>query len=143
MKTVQTLPDISQIIAYTNYAGLPMLMVTIDPSGTNSWSTFYRYNTDGQLIWTAQPSAVNGYDDSYDDLLNFDVITGLYEYLNDSTGLINVTNYYSSTDISLGEVQDYVENENVREGQSGTDVLLRLYFQHCILYEQQLFIEQR
>jgi YD repeat-containing protein len=104
-----------------------MLSVTIDPTGENQWCTFYRYNSEGLLIWTAQPSAVNGYDDSYDDLMNFDVGTGLYQYLNDSTGLINVTNYYPSTDIGTGAVEGYVENENVQQGQSGSDILLRSY----------------
>ena len=76
---------------------MTILLVINDPGGTNQWITFYRYNSDGQLIWVAQPSAVNGYDDTNDDLLNFNSMTGLYQYLNDSTGLINVTNYYTST----------------------------------------------
>ena len=87
----------------------------------------YRYNSDGQLIWTAQPSAVNGYDDTHDDLLNFNTGTGLYQYLNNTTGLINTTNYYASTNISTGAVQDYVQNRNVRQGQSGSDILLRSF----------------
>jgi RHS repeat-associated protein len=123
MKTVQTLPDSSQIIVYTNYAGLPMLQVQIDPTGSNKWLKAYIYNDDGLLIWTAQPSAVNGYDDSYNDLLNY--VSGSYEYLNDDVGLINVTNYYTST--GWGAVLDYVQNQNVREGQSGSDVLLRSF----------------
>jgi hypothetical protein len=127
MKTVQTLPDSSQIIVYTNYAGLPMLSVTVDPTATNKWITFYLYNSDGQLIWTAQPSAVTGYDDSYDDLLHYDTGTSLYEYLNNSTGLIFTTDYYASTDIGTGAVQDYVQNQNVRQGQSGSDIRLRSF----------------
>jgi RHS repeat-associated protein len=125
MKTIQTLPDSSQIIVYCNFAGMPMLKVIIDPTAANQWITAYIYNSDGQLIWTAQPSAVNGYDDSNDDLLNFDSGTSLYEYLNTTAGLINVTNYYTTT--GSGAVIDYVENENVRQGQSGGDILLRSY----------------
>jgi RHS repeat-associated protein len=125
MKTIQTLPDSSQIIVYCNFAGMPMLKVIIDPTAANQWITAYIYNSDGQLIWTAQPSAVNGYDDSNDDLLNFDSGTSLYEYLNTTAGLINVTNYYTTT--GSGAVIDYVQNENVRQGQSGGDILLRSY----------------
>ena len=73
----------------------------------------------------AQPSAVNGYDDSYDDLLNYDTGTSLYAYLNNTTGLILVTNYYTTT--GSGAVLDYVQNENVRQGQSGSDILLRSF----------------
>ena len=125
MKTVQTLPDGSKIIVYCNYAGLPMLKVTIDPGGTSQWIEFYRCNTDGLLIWIASPSAINGYDDTYDDLLNYDSGTALYAYLNNSTGLIRVFNYYTST--GSGAVLDYLESENVREGQSGSDILIRSF----------------
>ena len=124
-RTQQTLPDSSQIVVYCNYAGLAMLQVQIDPGGTNQWITAYIYNSDGLLIWTAQPSAVSGYDDSYDDLLHYDTGTSLYAYLNNSTGLINVMNYYTTT--GSGAVLDYLQSECVREGQTGSDVLLRSY----------------
>jgi hypothetical protein len=71
------------------------------------------------VIWQAQPSVVNGYDDTYDDLMEYS--GGSYTYLNNSTGLINVTDYYSS-----GAVR-YVQTQKVRQGQSGSDVLVRSY----------------
>jgi hypothetical protein len=46
-RTVQTLPDNSQIVVYANYAGVTMLKVTIDSTGENKWATFYRYSDDG------------------------------------------------------------------------------------------------
>jgi hypothetical protein len=70
------LPDGSTIAVYTNYVGKPMLYVQIDPTGTLKWITFYRYDSNGNLIWTAMPSAVNGYDDTHDDLLNYNSTTG-------------------------------------------------------------------
>jgi hypothetical protein len=57
-KTVQTLPDSSQIVVYTNYVGLPVLFVNIDPSGTLIGATFFRWDSNCRLIWTAHPSAV-------------------------------------------------------------------------------------
>ncbi|HZL36472.1 MAG TPA: hypothetical protein VFC78_14230 [Tepidisphaeraceae bacterium] len=93
-KTAQSLPDHSQVVVYSNYAGLPMLRVNVDPLG-NMWATFYRYQADGQVIWEAQPSAVAlpaslGTLESNNDLLNYNTSTGLYQYLN-ATGLIRRT----------------------------------------------------
>jgi hypothetical protein len=125
MRTEQTLPNSSKIIVYSNFAGMPMLKVNVDPSGSNQWITAYIYNSDGLLIWTCQPSAVNGYNDSYDDLLHYNTGASLYTYLNNTTGLINVTNYYTST--GSGAVLDYVQNLKVRQGQSGSDILVRSF----------------
>ncbi len=123
-KAVQTLPDGSEIIVYSNFAGLTMLYVNQDPTG-NQWITFYRYNDSGAVMWIAHPSAVNGFDDSYDDLLDYDSMTGLYTFLNDSTGLIEVINYFTfSGDVgALG----YVSDRNVRQGQSGSDITVSSY----------------
>ncbi|HVV73523.1 MAG TPA: hypothetical protein VHI52_18765 [Verrucomicrobiae bacterium] len=118
-KAVQTLPDSSQIITYTNAYGMQMLQVTVDPSGTNKWCTFYRYDSNGRAIWQAQPSAVNGYSESDDDLMGFS--GGSYTYLNNSTGLILVSDYYSSGAVG------YIQNQKVRQGQSGSDILVRSY----------------
>ena len=89
---MQTLPDGSKVVAYTNYSALPMLMVNIDPTGANMWGTFYRYNTAGQVIWKANPSAVAlpaslSTLEAFDDLLNYNSGTGLYQYLNNTSGL--------------------------------------------------------
>ena len=124
VKTVQTLPDSSSITVYTNYIGQTMLYVQSDSTGTLQWLTFYRYDSNGQLIWKAYPSAVNGYDDTYDDLLNFDSGTGKYEYLNDTTGLIKITDYYSGT---VGQPDNYVQNKKVQKGQSGSAVLVQSF----------------
>lgn len=126
-KTVQTLPDNSQIVVYTNYASLPMLYVNIDSTGANMWARFYRYDDNGQRIWKAYPSAVAlpsslSTLEAYDDLLNYDASTGLYQYLNDSTGLIEVTDYYESA--GSGGAPYYVQDHKVRQGQSGSDILV-------------------
>jgi RHS repeat-associated protein len=124
-RTVQTLPDNSKIIVYTNFAGLTMLYVNQDPLGVNQWCTFYRYDASGNVIWIAHPSAVNGYNDAHDDLLNFNSTTGLYQYLNNTTGLIDVISFYASN--GNGGALGMVANRNIRQGQSGTDVMTRSF----------------
>ena len=120
VKAVQSLPDGATVTVYSNYVGLPMLRVYTDAGGTRKWCTFYRYDADANVIWEAQPSAVSGYDDSYDDLLHYNGGTGLYQYLRNSDGLINVTDYYASTNVGSGQVKGYVSARKVRRGQSGT-----------------------
>jgi len=61
---------------------------------------------------------------AYDDLLNYDTGTGLYEYLNDSDGLIYVTDYYAS---GSGQPVGYIADYQVMQGQSGTPVMVRSF----------------
>jgi len=90
-KTVETLPDGNETIVYTNYRGEMMLKVFHDTTSGDKWATFYKYDADGRLILTAQPSAVTGYDDSNADLLAES--SGNYSYLSDSAGLITRLSY--------------------------------------------------
>jgi RHS repeat-associated protein len=125
-KTVQTLPDSSQIVVYSNYAAYPMLMVNIDSTGSNRWATFYRYDSAGQPILTAEPSAVALPPslftlEAYDDLLNYNLTTGLYQYLNNTTGLINILTYDSTGNVL---------SKSVRNGQqtaSNPTILLQTF----------------
>jgi RHS repeat-associated protein len=127
-KTVQTLPDGATQTVYSNFAGMPMLVVYTASNTTDKWYTFYRYDENyPQLIWQAESSAINGYSESYDDLLNYNSGTGKYQYLNDSAGLIKVIDYYSSTNIGSGQVKNYVSAIKVRQGQTGSDVLVRSF----------------
>src|SRR5665213_460140 len=124
-KTAQSLPDHSQIVVYSNYAGLPMLRVNVDHLG-NMWATFFRYRDDGQVMWEAHPSAVAlpiglGTLEKYNDLLAYNPGTGLYTYLN-STGLIKVINYYTTDNPSVGAFKGKVSGRAVQKGQSGTPI---------------------
>lgn len=128
MKTVQTLPDSSQIVVYTNVIGLPVLYVAIDSTGSSMWGTFYRYNDKGQVIWQAMPSALAlpaslSTLEAYNDLLNYNTTTHLYQYLNNTTGLIYVTDYFGLTETPTG----YAKDLQVQEGQSGTPVMVRSF----------------
>ena len=58
--------------------------------------------------------------EAYNDLMNYDSGTSLFGYLNNSTGMIQLTQYYSST--SGGAVEGYVHKYQVQEGQTGTPI---------------------
>ena len=67
-RTVETLPDGSQRIVYSNFVGQPMLK--IHKLGDGESYEFFKYNDQAQLILRAEPSAVTGYNDQYADLLH-------------------------------------------------------------------------
>jgi hypothetical protein len=95
VKTTETLPDNNQNIVYTNAYGEIMLQVFA--SGGQNWENFSKFDGQGRQILFAHPAAVTGYNDSYADLLNNQ--GGSYQYLN-STGLIEITDYYAPTTTS-------------------------------------------
>jgi len=116
-KVVETLPDGSQNIVYSNYAGQTMLFVF--QSGGSQWCDFYLYdNGSADLILHALPSAVSGFDDQYPDLLHN--VGGNYQYLNDSTGLIHTYTYHAPT--------GYLASESIQQGEFGLSILLRQFF---------------
>jgi len=120
-KTVETLPDSSQNIVYANVAGQTMLKIF--KSGSDEWYEYYQYDDDGRLILRAEPSAVSGYDEQYDDLLHW---TGsAYEYLRDSDGLIHLYEYYTTT--GSGAAAGYLKLESIKNGESGSEIKLREY----------------
>ena len=141
VKTVETLPDGNQNIVFTNYVGQVMLTVFVDNSDPadpalegKQWITFNEYLYQGQIIETAQPSAVLGYDESSPDLLDFR--GGSSQYLANSSGVIDIYYYYyfstTATDTAAGGVGNYLGEEAVQNGQLGTPVLLdsTQYFAH-------------
>ncbi len=101
-----------------------MLFVYHDTTSGLSWETFDKYDTQGRLIVTAQPSAVTGYNDTYADLLHGQ--GGNYQYLSDTAGLIQLTDYASSTtatSTAAGDVAGYVKDTKVQQGELGTAIL--------------------
>ncbi|HZL36201.1 MAG TPA: hypothetical protein VFC78_12865, partial [Tepidisphaeraceae bacterium] len=138
MKCVQTLPDGSTIIVYTNFAGLPMLYINVDPS-KNASGTFYKYDETTVtppatptplLVWIAMPSALALPSDltlldANADLLGYNSGTGLYAYMQASGGLIHTRAYGPDTGVPAG----YLESESVLNGQAtgATSVELRSY----------------
>ncbi len=130
-KTVETLPDGNENIVYTNYAGEVLLSVYKDTTTSDEWLTFNKYDSSGRLIQMAAPSAVSGYDDTNADLLHNQ--SGNYQYLNDSTGLIQNISYGSSTTATsstAGNVAGYQSQTSIQQGETGTAIVQssQLYF---------------
>jgi len=122
-KTIETLPGGNQMIVYTNYLGLPMLKVFV--SGSDKWYEFWTYDAAGRPLLNAKSSAISGYDDTKADLLN--KVSGNYQYLNDSTGLIWVKEYYTSTDVPNGAVNGRLRYLKVKQGETGTETKVKEY----------------
>jgi RHS repeat-associated protein len=130
-KTIETLPDnspsfVSRNIVYTNGYGEVMLKVYESgaPGHTQQWDTFYKYDDVGRVILQANPSAVTGYDEARPDLLNN--VSGHYEFLRDSQGEIQLTDYYpatTATEATPGGVAGYFQDSKLQQGQLGTPVL--------------------
>ena len=68
------MPDGNQNIVYTNAFGEVMLAVYHDAGSGNNWDQFNKYDGQGRLILSAQPSAVNGYNNTYSDLVSLSEI---------------------------------------------------------------------
>lgn len=141
-KTTETQPDNSQRITYANYAGQTMLSVLREGSATSSsssssgaaseWCTFLRYDDRGREIIEASPSAVIGYDEAFDDLLNYNSATDTFEYLRDNAGLINLTEYNagsasSSSSSSSTQPPGYLKSQLLQHGQLGISIPLRSF----------------
>jgi hypothetical protein len=119
IETVETLPDSTTNTVFTNAYGEVMLKAYT--SGSNTWLWFNKYDSSERLILSAEPSAVNGYSTSYADLLHYS--SGSYQYLNNSTGLITLTTYYTSTtatSTTAGGINGDYEETQIEQGQSGT-----------------------
>jgi hypothetical protein len=120
-KTTETLPNGAQNIIYTNYAGQPMLKVF--KNGNDEWYEFWEYDTDGRVVLNAKSSAISGYNDTKADLLN--KTGGNYQYLNNSSGLIYVFDYYTTT--GSGGVAGKLQYRKLKEGENGTEIKTKEY----------------
>src|SRR5207245_2113217 len=68
-KTVETRPDGNTNTVYTNVHGQVMLKVYEDTTTNDQWMWYTRYDDDGRVILSAEPSAVSGFSESYLDLV--------------------------------------------------------------------------
>jgi RHS repeat-associated protein len=112
MKTVETLPDGSQNIVYTNAAGQVILKV-FQSEGKN-WYLYYQFDHEGKGVLKAESSAVAGYDENNPALV----------ILKPDSGLIHTYEYYTNVS-DPGYAPGYVKNEWVQQGSEGTPVLLQ------------------
>jgi RHS repeat-associated protein len=122
-KAVETLPDGNENIVYTNYTGQTMLSVYEDTTTDQQWCTYYQYNSAGQVILEASPSAVTGYSQSDPDLVGWS--GGSATYLSSSSGLITTYTYptiTTATSSSPGNVVGYLEEISIQQGTSGSPI---------------------
>jgi RHS repeat-associated protein len=132
-KTTVTLPDGNQDIYYVNAYGQQMLLVYHDVTSGQNWESFTAYDSQGRAILDANPSAVTGFDDSKPDLLNNQ--GGTYQYLSNNSGLITLTDYYTTTtatETTSGSVAGYKQDTKLEQGQQGTPILQQTwqYYTH-------------
>jgi hypothetical protein len=113
-ETIETKPDGSRNIVFTNSAGEVMLDSAEVGSGdaTQKWIDYYQYDSQGRLVLHANPSAVSGYDASFADPVL--ALGGDLSFLSQSTGLIQLWDYYQATQISTGQVQGYLQDTKIR-----------------------------
>jgi RHS repeat-associated protein len=130
-KTTETRPDGTERIVYSNARTQPMLEVirTTEGGVTRQQGTYTRYDARGQAIWQVSPEAINlpanlADIEQYPDLLN--EVAGNFQYISDSSGLIEVTNYATATTATAtlaGSVNRFVSSTAVMRGDRGTPVL--------------------
>jgi YD repeat-containing protein len=140
-KTIETLPDngparVSRNIVYANNWGEVMLKIYEAgvPGNTQQWLRFTKYDGQGRIILKADPAAVSGYNEAKPDLLNSDG-SGHYQYLRDTQGKVEVTDYYATTTAAEtvpGGVAGYYQDTKLQRGQQGTPILQagKQYFAH-------------
>ncbi|VTU01332.1 rhs repeat-associated core domain-containing protein : YD repeat protein OS=Isosphaera pallida (strain ATCC 43644 / DSM 9630 / IS1B) GN=Isop_2419 PE=4 SV=1 [Gemmataceae bacterium] len=123
VKTVETLPDGNTNTVYTNDRGDVMLFAYTDTAAGQTWTTFYRYDSAGRVVWAAAPSAVTGYSDTYADLVNF--VSGNAQYVSDATGLVTAYTYGASTTATAGTPGDalgYLKQVALKQGETAAAV---------------------
>ncbi len=120
MKTVVGNPDGSSDTVYTNAYGQVLLADHYDPTGGTYTNQFYLYNFNGQLVLTAEPSAISSFSDANFDLLNN---SQGYADLNSNSGLIARYDYYAATtatETAAGGVAHYLQDEQIQQGWDNT-----------------------
>ena len=129
-KSTETRPDGTERIVYANARTQPMLEVirTTEGGVTKQQGTYTRYDARGQAIWQVSPEAIalpaNLADiEQYPDLLN--EVAGNFQYISDTSGLIEVTNYAAATTATAttaGSVDRFVSSTAEMRGDRGTAV---------------------
>lgn len=122
-RCTETRPDGSTMRVYCNVAGSSILKILTEPSGAGGrvWYESSEYDENFGLILFAHPSAVASVDEPSgpgDDL----IVT-----LKTDEGLIDVTEYYDTTNPSIGAVAGLIHRQGTQEGGAGDPVWLSKY----------------
>ena len=127
-RTIETRPDNSTFTVYTTKAGNTLLTKfqeapPISPSSSSSssssgdlahWYSYNKYNSAGRVIESAANSAIASVSEPVGNSGSLSVT------LRGSSGLIRITNYYTSTNTNTGEIASYRSSQGVKEGSGGT-----------------------
>jgi len=133
-RTTVTDPTGSTTTTYINTLGQPVLEI-FENTTAGKWGVAYHYDTAGRLVWRAHPSAVSFTDNSGYGVV-YDLAVETFDdvaYVNNSTGLVDVYNYYgdgsdhtgtAASESTAGAVSGYLEDTLVNRGLSGTAQLI-------------------
>lgn len=110
-KTIESRPDGSEHVVYTNRIGQPLIKEL--RSGDDRWIHFRRYDDNARRIEHALPSAVIDYSEDQADLI---------VSLKPDQGLIRLTEYYAET--GNGGAAGYVQARKLKRGDNGVHVPL-------------------
>ena len=113
VKTVETRPDGTQAIVFTNYYGQVLLHEL--RAGTDRWIEAFDYQ-DGRQTRHATAAAVVGYDEDEADL----AVT-----LRASEGRIELTEYYTAD--GPGMAKGHVKSRKIQQGSGGVPIALQEY----------------
>ena len=116
-KAVYTSNDGTVKTVYSSKLGADMLVV--DTDGTDTWIYYIEFDSDGRPIAHYSPAAIDMTASPIYDEDDYDLSVAVKT----DAGRIDVTNWYSTT--GSGAAEGRLESRSVKEGSSGTPVLLR------------------
>ena len=139
VKTTEYLPDTTdndwsdndRNIVYTNEVGQVLMEVYREYDNGQLVASFYtafRYDDDGQLTATMQPSAVTGLDETEPDLIGFDSGTGTADEVSQTDGMVWLFDWYdgsggsgddNATESTAGGVIGYLAGVTISRGLDG------------------------
>lgn len=119
-KNVETLPAIgggsgNQQIVYSNGLGQAMLKVVKRVSDGAEWREWTQYDSAGRVTQRAEGSAIASYSEGSPGLVT----------LSSGTGLIQVFEYYATTDLPNGAVAGMLRYEKVKQGSTGSTTTVK------------------
>jgi RHS repeat-associated protein len=130
-KTVENLPNAGLLTIYTNVYGQMVLSSQQETSSSSQkWDNYYHYDAVGGLLYHATPSAVSGFNETKDDLVDFE--EGNAVWLRDDIGVFEVNTFGISSsmsgtianDTTPGDAVGYLKSTSIQHGESGTPIKL-------------------
>ena len=120
IRTQETRPDQSKVRVYSNAAGNTILKILEDENATKKWYEYSQYSADFRRVLFAHPSAVNSVTEPDFEEEDYTLTVNLY----DDKGLIEVFDYYATTNAGTGAAKGKLHTKSVKKGSDGTPELL-------------------